>query len=155
MPNSSRAGFEKSLRKRDHSKEIGPDFRFKPKTSVERVLDNLKDRTPAHFAEREIADKCVEREMRLSNGFTRRATLKSSEAAMPSGRNKAHSHMSPVNARSILPSVHTKTHFKGVTAFFMSQRNPGGGSGTEDDEIFRHTLRHLAASPGRTKLNFS
>ena len=64
--------------------------------------------------------------------------------------------MSPVNARSILPSVHTKTHFKGATAFFMSQQCPGGGSGSEDDEIFRHTLRHLAVSPpARNKMNFS
>ena len=61
--------FSLGLRKRNRSKEVGPEWRYRPKHSIERIFDTLKDRDLGHFNPEDIANAVTTQRM-----TTRRAT---------------------------------------------------------------------------------
>ena len=46
---SEMSAFTLNLRKRNKSKEVGPEWRYRPANSIERVYDTLKNRDLGHF----------------------------------------------------------------------------------------------------------
>lgn len=54
VPTARRDRFERTLRPRRESKELGPQFRFTAKSGVERVYDQLSNRLTSAFQEKDI-----------------------------------------------------------------------------------------------------
>jgi hypothetical protein len=99
VPMPSKNKFEKSLRPRDESLEVGPQFRFTAKTGVERVYDQLSKRIASAFQTKELI------------GTKLKGTFRDSK--------RANQTTSP---KQLLPCLHNKTHFKAATSIFLKSQ---------------------------------
>jgi len=96
VPSPDKSQFQKSLRARQESKEIGPQFRFTAKSGVERVFDQLHSRITSAFEARELADDKLRESIKKQRKFNQTITPK-----------------------QLLPNIHNKTHFKAVTSIYL------------------------------------
>lgn len=97
MPSKNK--FERSLRPRDESLEIGPQFRFTAKSGVERVYDQLSRRIASAFRTKDLVGAKIKGSFRDSK--------------------RANQTTSP---KQLLPSLHNKTHFKAATSIFLKSQ---------------------------------
>ena len=95
VPNPDKFIFHKTLRARDESKDVGPQFRFTAKSGVERVYDQLNTRITSAFQARELASDKLQSTIR---------------------HRRQNQTISP---KQLLPSIHHKTHFKAATSVFL------------------------------------
>ena len=114
--------FNQSLRKRNKTKEVGPEWRYRPTNSIERVFDTLKNRELGHFNSADIANNMATQRM---SGRRATSTLQQSTRI-----NSPEHRLIP--AKNLLPTIHQKTHFKATTSVFLKHK---GSLNLEDGVI--------------------
>jgi len=131
------------LRKRDINKEVGPQFRFTAKCTVEKVYDQIN----AHGV------NFVQANQKAAEGFkknlTRELSIMSRDKKKPNFANTSQSFYemnktsTGISPRNLLPSYHKKTHFNAATSVFLQNM---GSLANKKPEIATARSQNLSKS---------